>query len=326
MTDFFNEMHEVLLRIGCEYRGDPAGSGWASFFPKPELGQGQYRLYFYRNLFAIKIQDVTFYKDLIIERRRGPVCIGIHHLELGNTLHSRGQPAYNRINIHAGDDDNPKIVYHKNMPVHSTGIIIAPECYEAYLRGKFSEDGVNILSAFGSMDGAADFPELAFLLRQIRKFQDAGYETGGEGGSAAKIYYESKIGEVVSLVMKKAAQEKKPPAISVCRQDMDSLAGITAYIDEHFASGIRLEKLSRMACMGTTKLKYTFKQVYRCTITEYIQNKKMAYAERLLSGTDMLIRQIANSAGYKGAGRFSAVFLRKTGLLPNEYRQLTAQK
>jgi hypothetical protein len=42
MTDFFNEMYEVLLRISCEYRGDPAGSGWASFFPKPEFGQGQY--------------------------------------------------------------------------------------------------------------------------------------------------------------------------------------------------------------------------------------------------------------------------------------------
>jgi AraC-like DNA-binding protein len=46
--------------------------------------------------------------------------------------------------------------------------------------------------------------------------------------------------------------------------------------------------------MGTTKLKCTFKEVYKCTITQYIQNRRMSQAEHLLSNTDFNIGQVAH--------------------------------
>ncbi|WP_459253870.1 helix-turn-helix domain-containing protein [Haloimpatiens myeolchijeotgali] len=75
--------------------------------------------------------------------------------------------------------------------------------------------------------------------------------------------------------------------------------------------------------MGTTKLKTTFKNVYKCTITEYIQNRRMGQAEHLLANTDFDIKQIALIVGYKSAGRFSELFKRSTGLQPTKYRELS---
>ena len=40
--------------------------------------------------------------------------------------------------------------------------------------------------------------------------------------------------------------------------------------------------LTQIACMGTTKLKSCFKKYYDCTITEYIQQRRMSQAEYLL--------------------------------------------
>ena len=46
----------------------------------------------------------------------------------------------------------------------------------------------------------------------------------------------------------------------------------------------------------------------------------MSKAEYLLSCTDLTINQIAQTVGYNSASRFSELFRKSTGILPNEYR------
>ena len=65
-----------------------------------------------------------------------------------------------------------------------------------------------------------------------------------------------------------------------------------------------MERLTQIACMGTTKLKSSFKKVYDCTITEYIQQRRMSQAEYLLTNTDLSIGQIAQTVGYSTSSRF----------------------
>jgi AraC-like DNA-binding protein len=73
--------------------------------------------------------------------------------------------------------------------------------------------------------------------------------------------------------------------------------------------------------MSATKLKYTFKEVYKSTISEYIVNKRLAQAEYLLVNTDISISQVAQAVGYKKSGNFSDAFHKNTGLLPLAYRK-----
>ncbi|CUQ42414.1 Uncharacterised protein [Dorea longicatena] len=65
-------------------------------------------------------------------------------------------------------------------------------------------------------------------------------------------------------------QKKHPdkPAHKLSQQDIGNLQIVAAYLSDHYAFDIPLERLTQIACMGTTKLKSCFKKYYDCTITE----------------------------------------------------------
>jgi AraC-like DNA-binding protein len=169
------------------------------------------------------------------------------------------------------------------------------------------------------VDGEEDFPELVFLLRQIRNYRGSGI--------SAKLFFEGKVKEALSHIVEKTKLESQIHTTKILPgQDLDGLASVISCINERFSSDLHLEQLARIACMGITKLKYTFKHAYHCTITEYIQNKRMNHAEHLLANTDLYVNQIAQIVGYRNAGRFCELFRKNTGLTPSEYRKLSKTK
>ncbi len=128
------------------------------------------------------------------------------------------------------------------------------------------------------------------------------------------MFYESKVTEALSLVVE--YQKKRPAAPSKLSQsDLERIQTVAAYLSDHYAAEIPMERLTQIACMGTTKLKSSFKKVYDCTITEYIQQRRMSQAEYLLTSTDLSIGQIAQTVGYSTSSRFC-------GAVPKEYRAI----
>jgi AraC-like DNA-binding protein len=156
---------------------------------------------------------------------------------------------------------------------------------------------------------------MILLLHQIKNYHGT--------GMAAKLFYEGKVSEAVSLIVERTKQLLPKKPFKVSTEDLKRIETVTSFINDHFAFDLRLEQLSKISCMGTTKLKSSFKEVNRCTITEYIQHRRMGQAEHLLSSTDLNIGQIAQIVGYDSAGRFSELFKKSTGLLPFEYKKLS---
>lgn len=103
-----------------------------------------------------------------------------------------------------------------------------------------------------------------------------------------------------------------------------NLNAAAQYIDNHFAFGVTLEQLSKIALMGTTKLKTAFKEYIGCSVSEYMIRKRIDHAQHLLLATDLSIGEIAKAVGYERSDSFSAQFLRITGFLPTEYRNLAS--
>ena len=205
----------------------------------------------------------------------------------------------------------------KNIPIRSIGIEITPAYYEDYLQRLYPEAQINPVEAFQKIDQTSYFPEISRLLTEIKNYR-------GEG-VAAKLFYEGKVAEAVSMVVE--YQKKHPEKITqkLSRQDIESIQTVASYLGDHYASDISLERLTQIACMGTTKLKSCFKKYYDCTITEYIQQRRMSQAEYLLAYTDLSVGQIAQTIGYSTSSRFAELFRKSTGLLPMEYRKM-AQK
>lgn len=210
-----------------------------------------------------------------------------------------------------------QVIVHQNIPVRSIGIEITPAYYEDYLKKQYPEEYRNPIEAFREIDQTTEFPEMYRLLSELQSYRGTGI--------AAKLYYESKVAEALSLVV----EYQKKRSVSdhkLASQDLERIQTVAAYLSDHYAGELPIERLAQIACMGTTKLKSSFKKVYGCTITEYIQQRRMSQAEYLLAHTDLQIGQIAQTIGYSTSSRFAELFRRSTGLLPLEYRKMAKRK
>lgn len=280
------------------------------------LGSGYYWTYGQKDLFDIKIHDFYFDEDTFMEFSL-PNLLSITWYE---SVSGEELCPYRRLNAGCiksfdGTSEPYTILLHKKIPIVSVGIELMPAYYEDYLKTQYPEEYVDLLDAFRFVDQTEQFPEMVHLLKQVKDYR-------GEG-IAAKLFYESKTAEAISLIVERYKMQPSKKAVKLSGTDRQHLENLTAYINDHYAFELPLDRLARIACMGTTKLKSSFKQYHNCTITEYIRQRRMSQAEHLLSSTDLSIGQVAQTVGYHKASRFSEVFRKNTGILPMEYRKMT---
>lgn len=278
------------------------------------LGTGYYWIYSKADLFDIKIHDFCFNEDYIFECET-PECVSITYYESisGHELSPYRRINANCIRSYVGGQKPYKALMHKKVPIKSIGIEITSLYYKNYLQNKYPTDYVNPFFAFCSIEETSHFPEMKLLLNQVADYRGSGI--------SAKLFYEAKVNEAVSLVIERNNKLLHHTKV-ISESDKEQIAAVTAYINDHATFPLTLESLSKIACMGSTKLKQTFKSINGCTITEYIQQKRIEQAEFLLAHTDLAIMQIAQTVGYSNASRFSELFRRYIGLLPADYRKM----
>ena len=97
---------------------------------------------------------------------------------------------------------------------------------------------------------------------------------------------------------------------------------IKEYIDKNFTSDMNLSQLSSAVYISQTYISHIFKAEMGVSPIQYLINKRIAHAKRLLSTNDMPIAQIATECGYDDPVYFSQVFKRITGYSPKEYRKI----
>ena len=68
-----------------------------------------------------------------------------------------------------------------------------------------------------------------------------------------------------------------------------------------------------------TVLYENFRNIFDCTINEYIANKKMEKSVEHLLNTEMSMDEIAQSVGFNSATYYSLVFKKKNGTSPVKF-------
>lgn len=317
-------MHDVIEEVYAPALRE------CGFIPKPEnhrygpnglcweientTGEGYFWTYGQRDLFTIKIHDFYFHDDSFLEFRI-PSCLSVTYYESisGEELSPYRRLTAGCVKTFLGGLEPYRVLIHKNIPITSIGIEVTPAYYETWLKEQYPDEYVHPLEAFRLVDQTDHFPEMVRLLEQVKNYR-------GEG-IAAKLFYEAKVAEAVSLVVERGkahpGQERE-----LSSEDQQQILNVTAYINDHYAHSLPQEMLARIACMGTTKLKRAFRQYHGCTITDYIQQRRMSHAEHLLAETELSIGQVAETVGYRSASRFAELFRKSTGLLPGEYRKM----
>ncbi len=286
-----------------------------------EMAIGNYWVYAEEELFDIKIHDFYYEKDTVFQLESGewPSCLNIAYYDSvsGEEFHPYRQLSSGCIKTFFGGDTQFKCVFHKNIPLRSIGIEIFPEYYENYLCSVYGSDYVDPTDAFKNINQTFHFPELVTVFKQIWAYRGT--------GMGAKMFYRSKVDEIICLILE-YSKTAAPNRTAVSAEDLRLIQDVSDYINGHFNTEIRLDYLSTIACMGTTKLKETFRIVHGISISQYIKERRMSHAENLLATTNLPIDQVSLAIGYHNAGRFAAGFKAYCGLYPSEYRSFAKSR
>lgn len=301
-----------FLPIPCPEKFSPAGRCWEV---SSTVGGGYYWVYARQDLFDIKIHDFFFHTDQCLDMAIPP-CISIQRYDSisGEELDPYRRLSAGDIQTIVGGKPRYRALIHKRIPIHAVGIEILPAYYEDLLKKQYPDLYFDLPAAFQSVDQATDFPAMSKLLFEVENYR-------GDGAAAA-LFYEAKVTEAIALVVDAWKRQSQAAARPLSAEDLVRLQNVVSYIADHYAFELPLERLASIACMSESKLKSCFKRQFGCSVTQYIQGRRMSQAEHLLIHTDFTMGQIAQMIGYTTSSRFAELFKKSTGILPIEYRKI----
>lgn len=249
-----------------------------------------------------------------------PECISIQRYDSisGEELDPYRRLSAGDIQTIVGGKQRYRALIHKRIPIHAVGIEILPAYYEDFLKKQYPDDYFNLPAAFQSVDQASDFPAMSKLLFEVENYRG--------DGMAAALFYEAKVNEAIALVVDAWKRQRQHQTRPLSEADMAGLQNVASYIADHYAFDLPLERLANIACMSESKLKSCFRRRFGCSVTQYIQGRRMSQAEHLLIDTDFTMGQIAQMIGYTTSSRFAELFKKSTGILPIEYRRLARKE
>lgn len=97
------------------------------------------------------------------------------------------------------------------------------------------------------------------------------------------------------------------------------------YINQNL-SDIKLTEIAARFGYSTSHFGRIFKSVMSKNLSDYVMEKRITEAIRLLSETSFSLDMICRQLGYKSRNQFHKIFKRKTGQTPKQFRQLHHQK
>lgn len=313
--EFENKTQDLLF--------DKAKSNNSNFYKfSSEKSNGyMFELIYHDSLF-ISTADITFNKavERILDAFEKPF-IELIYVESGYIC--RCQRGYKNItlkpgmNIFVNNYKPMKMLYKPNEPLRFVAITLFADFYDKYINSKFPEENINIISALKYIPKTYTTPEIALIFKQLKSKMSSDVNN--------RIYYESKVGEIISILIEDSNRYKNkliPSTASISKPDLKALTKICDILDNKYIERPTIDELAQFANMSPTKLKSTFKKVYGTSISQYSIQVKLRHSLILLSNNEGNIEDIALAIGYKNASKFSQVFYKNFGIYPKDYRNL----
>lgn len=99
------------------------------------------------------------------------------------------------------------------------------------------------------------------------------------------------------------------------------IENLAAYIDEHLAEDLSLDRLSAECNYSKFYIARIFAEKTGCTIHQYIRGRRLTLAAEKLARTDEPIVEIAYEAHYNSQQAFTLAFSRLYQCTPQTYRK-----
>ncbi|WP_239618558.1 AraC family transcriptional regulator [Cohnella mopanensis] len=103
-------------------------------------------------------------------------------------------------------------------------------------------------------------------------------------------------------------------------KELERLAPVFAYIDEHYRDKLSVQELAGLAGLSRFHFSRLFKQVTDKTLIDYINLVRINKSENMLRGKSMNVSEIALATGFNDIYYFSRMFKKLKKVSPSEWR------
>lgn len=95
---------------------------------------------------------------------------------------------------------------------------------------------------------------------------------------------------------------------------------IVAFVEINYADNAVFKKSVELSGMGVTSFSRYFKSRTEKTFSQYLNEVRLNYAQKMLINTNLDIHQICSDCGYKSLSYFNRLFKLKNGISPHDFR------
>jgi two-component system, response regulator YesN len=114
-------------------------------------------------------------------------------------------------------------------------------------------------------------------------------------------------------------KKRKAPAIN--KDDRSLLEQFVKEIEARPGKRYSINEVIQQLGMGRTKFSYVFKELYGESFHRWLVRMRMEHAKSLLSSTDLPLKAVGISLGYRNFKHFLTAFKKEQGETPSQFKQ-----
>jgi AraC family transcriptional regulator len=242
----------------------------------------------------------------------------------------------NRHNIHiplAGSYEASKVaaggyIVRNKRTVGQASIVPAGQQYSAVWKDELEDIGIHLEPDFVSrrarelvqtdrIDLFQDCEITDPLVHQIGRSLAAEIDAGVPGGP---IYAESLVNTLVAHMIRHYSSAGERFQHHLGGLPKHKLRRVTEFMEENLEHDLTLAEIAEIAELSPFHFARAFKQATGSTPIQFLTNRRIDLAKRLLLESDLPIVQIGLRAGFKNQSHFTTLFRKITAMTPRAYR------
>lgn len=99
------------------------------------------------------------------------------------------------------------------------------------------------------------------------------------------------------------------------------LERVVAFIDENLSEELSVQRIAKSVNVSKSALYKLFHAYFHCTVSGYINKKRIEKSALLLVSTDLSIEEISGAVGYANASYYAKTFKKEKGVSPLQFRK-----
>ena len=115
--------------------------------------------------------------------------------------------------------------------------------------------------------------------------------------------------------------DKSTPLSKQRRESFQRLLPIIKYINENLGSSLTIPMLSEHLNIHPEYFSRLFRKTYNISPNQYILQRRIRHAQKLLSDESLQIKEISDQCGFNDQYYFSKAFKKISGVSPSAYRK-----